>query len=340
MSTIREVASRAGVSTAAVSLYLNGKAKGRVSQAKQLQIEEAVKELNYQTSSSSRPFRRVATGQIVYTIAIYWASDSRSALLGKVMSGIQEAILKHRDIHLNIVICPYKVNELYKEESLIKPELYNYDALIIANTAIMDMQYLSSITPVRPIVLLNRKLPQYSSVFIDNEKMGADLSDLIIKKGHKSVSVFRTYSSFIATNDRVSGFIEGCRANGLELPNDALFYTQNSIDGGIETAKKFLRLSTRPDVIFCDSDAIALGTLYYFHQTGIKVPEHVSVVSIGMYHSSTTRCSIPPLTVSEVPLQQMAAGCIECLMEILTKKSTHPIQRQLETSILERASLK
>ena len=45
----------------------------------------------------------------------------------------------------NIVICPFKPNELYKEKGLIDPKLYNYDAAIIANTAVMDMQYLDSI---------------------------------------------------------------------------------------------------------------------------------------------------------------------------------------------------
>ena len=42
MPTLKDVAALAGVSAATVSLYLNGKSAGRISQQKQKEIEEAV----------------------------------------------------------------------------------------------------------------------------------------------------------------------------------------------------------------------------------------------------------------------------------------------------------
>lgn len=258
------------------------------------------------------------------------------------MAGIQSSLAKNQMTNCNIVICPFKPNELYKEKGLIDPKLYNYDAAIIANTAVMDMQYLDSIMPPIPVVLLNRRSDQYSYVSINNQKMGVSLADMIADRGFKSVSVFRSQSPYLAVDDRVTGFINGCRAKGVDMPNHALFYTDNSTDGGIQAAAEFLKLSERPDVVFCDSDSIALGALYTFYQAGVRIPKDLSVISIGLHHSSTSKCSIPPLTVSEVPLTQMAEGCMDYVIRALTDKSyaadPEPLHVELETKIIVRES--
>lgn len=345
MPTLKDVAALAGVSAATVSLYLNGKSAGRISAQKQKEIEEALQELSYQPTPAARELKRLKNNPHVYTIAVYWASDPRSALLSKVMTGLHASLAKKPDFHFSIVICPYRPNELYKEKGLIDPALYNYDAAIIANTSIMDMQYLDSIMPTIPVVLLNRRLKQYSYVSINNEKMGAALADMIADRGFNSVSVFRSQSPYLAVNDRVTGFINECRNKGIEMPNHALFYTDNSIDGGIQAANEFLKLSQRPEVVFCDSDSIALGALYAFYKAGVCIPKDLSVVSIGLHHSSTSKCSIPPLTVSEVPLVQMAEGCMDYVVRTLTDKTytnvaSAPVHIELETKIIVRESFK
>ena len=326
MPTLKDVAALAGVSAATVSLYLNEKSAGRISQQKQKEIEEALKQLSYQPSSASRQLKELGTSPLIYTVAVYWAADPRSALLGKVMAGIQSSLAKNQMTNCNIVICPFKPNELYKEKGLIDPKLYNYDAAIIANTAVMDMQYLDSIMPPIPVVLLNRRSDQYSYVSINNQKMGASLADMIADRGFKSVSVFRSQSPYLAVDDRVTGFINGCRAKGVDMPNHALFYTDNSTDGGIQAVAEFLKL----------------GALYAFYQAGVRIPKDLSVISIGLHHSSTSKCSIPPLTVSEVPLTQMAEGCMDYVIRALTDKSyaadPEPVHVELETKIIVRES--
>lgn len=135
MPTLKDVAALAGVSAATVSLYLNGKSAGRISQQKQKEIEEALKQLSYQPSSASRQLKELGTSPLIYTVAVYWAADPRSALLGKVMAGIQSSLAKNQMTNCNIVICPFKCQmNCYKEKGLIDPKLYNYDAAIIANT--------------------------------------------------------------------------------------------------------------------------------------------------------------------------------------------------------------
>ena len=46
------------------------------------EIEEALKQLSYQPSSASRQLKELGTSPLIYTVAVYWAADPRSALLG------------------------------------------------------------------------------------------------------------------------------------------------------------------------------------------------------------------------------------------------------------------
>lgn len=339
MPTLKDVAALAGVSAASVSLYLNGKADGRVSPLKQKAIDDAIAQLSYQPNAVSRQLRALSPQNSVHTVAVYWAADARSALLGKVMSGIQASILNNQNSQeFNIVICSFKSNELYHVKSLLEPEKYGHDAAIIANTSSIDMQYLNSITPTIPIVLLNRHLPQYHSVKINNHAMGAAIADLIAERGYKSVAVFRTLSPFPALNSRVNGFIDRCRQLKIELPNRSLFFTSDSTEGGIQAARDLIRVPQKPDVLFCDSDSIALGALYAFHEAGIRIPEDLSVVCISMNNSSIISCSIPALTASEVPLKKISQVCMDQIGEILRTGNKEPVHIELETEIVLRES--
>ncbi len=343
MPTLKDVAALAGVSAATVSLYLNGKSAGRISPQKQQEIEAALNQLSYQPGAAAKRLRGLGNGPDSYNIAVYWASDTRSALLGKVISGIQSSLVEHHTANLfHIVICPYTPNELYREKSLTDTEHFHYDAAIIANTTAIDMQYLNSILPPIPVVLLNRSLPQYHTVTIPNQQMGAEMADLIADHGFSEVAVFRSHTPYLATDERVIGFINQCRSRAVSLPNQALIYTEDSADGGIRAAKTLLSLEHHPNVVFCDSDSIAIGALSWFQSQNLSVPQDMSIVSLSLNNSSITQCLTPPLTVSEIPLKQMAKGCMDCITELLTgsHQNTEPIHRQLETNIILRKSLK
>lgn len=344
MATLKDVAALCGISTAAVSLYLNGKAAGRISEQKQKEIEDAVIKLGYRRQTTAQKISNLSDTRHVFTIAVYWATDSRSVMLGEVVSGLHASLLKHKNMNpkypINVVISPYESGKLYEEEGLLKPDMFGYDAAIIGNTSIMDMDFLESITPTIPIVLLNRRMKQYSSASIDNVRVGDSFAELLAKKGYSAAAIFRTSSPYFAMNARVAGFIEGCRKRKLALPNGAIIYTEDSLDGGIHAAKKFLSISKRPEVVFCDSDSIALGALHEFHRNSIRVPQDISIVSVCINYPQVARCSIPPLTVVNVPIRGMAQSCMDCAIDILLGNAKPPVYVELKASMTEGGSLK
>ena len=91
MATLRDIAERAQVSIATVSLYLNGKSKGRISESTMQKIKNAIDELQYQPTKSKALLHHLETEDRQRTIAVtgpatpglrFWARSwpgSRSA---------------------------------------------------------------------------------------------------------------------------------------------------------------------------------------------------------------------------------------------------------------------
>ena len=58
-------------------------------------------------------------------------------------------------------------------------------------------------------------------------------------------------------------------------------------------------------MIFCDSDAIALGALRAFHEEGISVPGDAELLSIGMLDPEAASYYVPSLSVVEMPNKEI-----------------------------------
>ncbi len=336
MSTLKEVAKRAEVSITTVSLYLNGKSAGRISKETKERIADAINELKYQPNLAAKKLRSKDFNNQAYTIAIFWASDYRRYLLGTFMSGIQTALLKS-NLDFDLIIRPYNTNELYKQKKALNSNMYH--AAIIANASVSDMQYLESIKPIIPIILLNRNSEQYHFISVNNRAIGERAAELILEKGFKSAAIFNTTNAYLAINERMKGFIDACRNYKIELPYDYQIYSDNSFEGGIQAANDYLNCkSLSPSVIFSASDRIALGALYEFHHHEIKIPEKISILSVSIEQTSDTQYSFPPLSIINIPLSKMAEASIILVDKILKENITQPQHIELPFDVCLRES--
>ena len=318
MATLKDIAARAGVSTASVSLYLNGKSDGRVSIKNQKKIEEAMQALQYSSSRSVQILKAISSEKKAYTVAMFWAQDTRATMLGTVIAGLNNPLKLHPELDVSIIIHPYTVNELYKDTSLI--ENTPYDCAIIANASYTDLQYLEGINPTVPIVLFNRNSQRYNTVKFDNHLAGRTISDILRSKGCRSAAVVQAVNSYTALNARISGFIGGCRDNQIDIPNKAQLVVEGSVEGGMHAAERYLALENRPEVILFGDDRLALGALNIFYRRNIQIPEEVSIISLCMLNPVYTSCSCPTLTVMELPILEIAEACMQVAIDALNGK--------------------
>lgn len=334
MSTIRDVASLAGVSVSTVSIILNGKAQDRkISSATQGKVLDAVKALNYRPNVSAKKLRDGLKKE--YSIAIYWASDYRTHFLARLITGIQSEVLKY-DYPISIVICPYKNDFLHLEKGLFKGA---FDAAVIANTSPVDMDHLNKLPPSIPFVLYNRVAERYNTVTIDNFAAGCKAAMLFIENGYKKIGMVLSKNPYLAMSNRSKGFAETCSINNVKIQNEHIIIApDNSIHGGAVAAEQLLQLHCRPQAVFCDSDALAQGMLYVFHQNQIHIPEELAIIAMGMGNPEANKYSIPSLTVVEVPIEKIASECIRLIIDVLEHHIDTPTHIQYDSPLIIRES--
>jgi DNA-binding LacI/PurR family transcriptional regulator len=334
MATIKDVAILSGVSVSTVSIILNGKAKDRkISVETQDKIMEAIKALNYRPNVSAKKLRSHTDKE--YTIALYWASDFRTHYLARLISGFQSEILNYQ-YPINIVICPYKCGSLFLEKGLQSDHTFN--AAIIANTSMSDMEYLHNNFPKIPTVLYNRYSEQYNTVTIDNFDAGKKAAMLLLNKGIKDIGVVHFKDPYLAMTLRSQGFIDTCIKHGIQFSDENVINTESSIQGGVLAAELFLKGKHLPKAIFCDSDSLAQGMLHIFNKNNIRIPEDSAIIAIGMGSPEASQYSTPSLTIVEIPFEEMAAECVKLIINVLEHRIDKPLHVNYESKLIIRDS--
>lgn len=334
MATIKEVAKLAGVSVSTVSIIINNKADERkISLETQNKVNDVIMKLNYQPSVAAKKLR--SNEQDSYTVGIFWASDFRASYLNRIMIGIQDGMLQTK-IPLDIVICPYDPGKLHLQKKLYNRNSYN--AILIANTTEKDDEYIhKNVIPI-PTVLYNRKSDIYHTVGIDNELAGRKAALHLISSGAKNIAMLCHKQKILGMTSRSKGFYDTCIENGIHIDERNIYNIGATIHDGAEAAKELLKNKNIPDAIYCDSDSISQGLLYTFNRNNISVPDDVQVISIGMENSEYNKFFTPSITVVDIPLEKLAAKCMQVIEGVANHKITSPTHFEFETSLIQRES--
>lgn len=336
MVKLKDVADVAGVSIAAVSLYINGKSKGRVSLETQRKIEQAIAETGYHHT----PVLSGSTDDAVpetRTVLIFWSINFKRSLLGSLLTGIQETIGEFSlNSHYDFVIRPYNIDELYKHKRTLCTNQYH--AALIVSASLMDLQFLQTITPQIPIVLVNRNVENYHCVYIDSQKVGQQAAQLIQEKGYTSVCTVSSQSQYMATSSRFLAFITACRERGISIPNEFQIITEDSISHGELAADEYLSHPDRPPLIFTSTESLGFGVLHRLRSQGIAVPRQCGVFSYGFERTELTKYSDPPLSVIDISTSALASTGMQLIMDILNKGITAPQHVELSSKIQLRDS--
>ena len=91
-------------------------------------------------------------------------------------------------------------------------------------------------------------------------------------------------------------------------------------------------------MIFCDSDAIALGALRAFHEQGISVPEDAQLLSIGMLDPEDASYYVPSLSVVEMPDREIGQQVIRLVRKKVLNNDLTPEHVNLHAKLVLRES--
>lgn len=336
MPNIKDVAAKAGVSLSTVSIVINNKAEDRkISRSTQEKVQRAIADLGYTPNISAKKLKSGAKNSV--TIALFWTFDFRRGMITRFFSGLQSKIQKDSS-NINIVIYPYTGDKLC-DEILSFTQGY-FHAAIIANATQKDIEFLETNNFSVPIVLYNRFSEHFSSVNMDDDKIGELSAMHLFEHGYRKPALISSQANFPGAKARRNAFIDAMAGKKIPIKSEDIFDVSNSVKGGYTWGIDNINLTQKNgyDSFFCDSDSIALGLQSAFLSMGIKVPQTFGIIAIGNGERQQAEFSYPSLSVVDIPLEDMAYGCCDLIKKQLDDRAAPKEHIYFETALHARAS--
>ncbi len=268
-TSLKDIASKVGVSTALVSYVLNGKMKGRISEDVTNRIKEVAKELNYHPNQIARSLKTNKTNSIGLLLAdisnpfssqIARIIENEADKLGYavIIGSSDESVEKSEkiiDVFLNRQVDGFILSLPEKSEQIVE-DLESKDV---------------------PFVLLDRYFPSIASnsVAIDNYSASESVVKHLLTNNYKNVGIISYDTELVHLNERLRGAKE---QNGIKsyVGKVRLGHIQEDVESAIEL---FLNSDPSMDAIFFTSNILTISGLKVLNKKKIMIPADMGVIA-------------------------------------------------------------
>ncbi len=306
-ATIRDVADRAGVSTATVSRVLAGIGNPKPDTA--AAVVRAVQELGYRPSGVARSLRMKRTrtlGLIVTDIQnpffpeLVQAADSAARGLNYSIILGSAAYDEHRAMHYLDLMVDRRV-----------------DGLIIASSQLSDESWQWLLASPVPVVVVNAEPNGLPVPVITSDNVGGTrlAVDHLVGLGHRRIAYIRGYEGFTADLPRVEGFRRACADAGIPVSDIVEIRGDGQFEGGERATAELLASGTDVTAIVCHNDVTAIGAMRAIRAAGKHVPRDISVV--GCDDIAAAAWVVPALTTVAQQKAEMGTLAVEWLAAAL-----------------------
>ncbi|MGJ8692711.1 MAG: LacI family DNA-binding transcriptional regulator [Thalassotalea sp.] len=326
MSTIRDVAKEAGLSTGTVSKALS--APKTVSPKNLAKVQTAIKKLNYKPNMLSQKFRNKQSKTIVVLVP-----DIANLFFAQVISGIENVAQNHG---YSVLLGDTK-DEIKREQEFIN----------MVETRLAD-----GIINLRPYIAGDSMLPNddviavsaggcentpYPHVRIDNVGASEKVVNYLISLGHKRIGVISGVAHNPHSIDRLAGYKKALAKAGITFNQELVYEGDFNYWSGINASEYFFRMKDEmPTAIFSMNDEMAISAMKGFLNHGVRIPEDVSIT--GFDDRNVSRYLNPALTTVSQPAEQIGEKSAELLLQLIEGKNPNQTEFVLPYDFVIRES--
>jgi LacI family transcriptional regulator len=328
MSTIYEVAQKAGVSSATVSHVIN---KTRfVSDETRERVERAIEEMGYRPNALARSLRSGET----FTIGLL-LPDSANPFFAEVGRFIEMAAF---EVGYSVILSNTE-NDIEKERSYIDVLINKkIDGLIFVGTGEDYDSYKKLCDMHVHVVAMDRDYPdlEMDVVISDNLQGGRLATQHLIELGHKRIGCISGPSKVNLSALRVTGYVQTLEQAGLAVDQNLIISGDFHPRSGHEAAIKLLAMQNPPTAIFACNDLMAVGVLRAGMELGLRIPQDLTVV--GYDDIELASYTTPSLTTVRQPKKDMGQTALYFLLDRIHSEQSSPQRASLAVSLMVRES--
>lgn len=328
MTTIFDVARKAGVSTSTVSRVLNG--NGHVDPVLATKVARAVKQLNYSPNRVARSLR--LRHNRVWALVI---SDIRTGpFFADVVRGVEDGA---HESGYSMFLCNADEDPSKEAGYLQLAVAENLAGVILTPSgAAVDLEPLLD-AGIR-VVLVDRKLPgtQADTVVADNIAGATQAVEHLLANGYCRIACISGPLTTTTGSERLAGYRMALERAGVPVDDSLIRVADFREEGGRQAINELLAQKACPDAVFIANNRMTAGALEAIEEAKLVIPDEIAVV--GYDEISWAPLLRTALTTVSQPAYDLGHESARLLLSRLAGYSGPPRTVVLPTSLNVRAS--
>ena len=332
MTTMLEVAKRAGVSKATVSRVLSG--NGYTSQETRDRVFQAIEESGYRPNLLARQLatKNTQTLGLVVTNTLY-----HGVYFSELLS---HAARLTEDRGRQLILADGK-HSAEEERQAIQYLLDSRCDGVIIYPRFLSVEEMDELIEQhsQPIMVLNRRLRRHPAhcVYSDQQAAAAAVVDRLVGMGHSDIA-FITGSADSPTGiERLAGYREALAQHNIPVQEALIAPGKWTPACGAAAVSTLLARGMSFTALIASNDDMAIGAIKQLHECGVSVPEQVSVV--GFDDIALAPYVIPSLASVKMPVTEMIQETISRLITMVEEREPEALP-SFSGKLVRRDSLK
>ncbi|MCP4963651.1 MAG: LacI family transcriptional regulator [bacterium] len=327
MSTISDVAERAGVGVGTVSRVLNE--SPLVSDRTRARVLAIIDEMNYRPSFLARG---LSTGTAGVLAAVVQRMTTPSAL--QRLRGILDVA---SESGFDVILHNVSSVDDYRDQvrDLLRPDRCAGGLLVSIQP---DDDAVSMLTGnAVPVVSIDGQLPGISSIYIDDERGGRMATEHLIELGHERIAFVLDWEDsigFSPTAKRRTGYRKAMADAGLEVPDDYVKVGPHQHPVTLAATNELLDLDEPPTAVVAAADSHAMVIAQAAQARGVRVPEDLSVIGFDDLEIAEHL----GLSTIRQPLYESGARGARILLDLMQTDPRSVIYDELPIEMVSRSS--
>lgn len=329
--TLRDVAERAGVSSATASRALGNSERPMNEQLRQ-RVLEAATELRYVSNGPAQALARKTTSVVGLIV-----HDVNDPYYSAIASGAMEIAREH---DLLVMTASTNRDVAVQADYVSRLRAQRARAILLAggldqgHDAALAGELSAFADQGGRVVAISSRGIDVDTIAPDNEGGGRSVAELLHRLGHRRVGVVTGPPSLVSVQDRLRGFLDEGGRRGIDVDNSQWAQGDFTREGGREATLRMFAESSDLTAVFALNDLMAVGVLTALREDmGLVVPRDVSVV--GFDDTPSALDVSPQLTTVRLPLVDIGRSAMRLALE---EEGTGSRKLDVPSELIERAS--
>ncbi len=272
MVSMKDIASRVGVSVATVSKALNDHSD--IGSATKQKVKEAAREMGYYPNASARTLKTNKS----QNIGVLFRDEAGNGFTHDFYAGVLDSFKKtaeSRGYDISFINSSRSImNMRYLEHCRYR----GYDGVVLACIDFTDPDVVELATSDIPVVTIDHVFDNRTAIISDNVKGMRELVTYIYRNcRHRKIAYIHGADSSV-TRNRLASFYATMEDLGGEVPDKyVLDGIYRNPDIAYELTIKLLEMSDPPTCIIYPDDFSAMGGINAIKAKGLSIPDDISI---------------------------------------------------------------